>query len=62
MGYYLTDSIYPDWATSVKTIPMPQGPRRKLLAKCQEAVRKDAERTFGVLKSRFTIVYGPSRA
>ena len=30
-------------------------------AKVQEAARKDIERGFGVLKSRFAIVRGPSR-
>ena len=54
--YYLADGIYLDWATFVKTIPMPQGPRRKLFVKCQEAARKDVERVFDVLKSRFTII------
>ncbi|KAL5184753.1 hypothetical protein HKD37_17G048410 [Glycine soja] len=43
MGYYLANGIYPDWPTFVKTISMPQGPRRKLFAKCQEAARKDVE-------------------
>ena len=41
---------------------MSQGPRRKLFAKCQEVVRKDVEQTFSVLKSRFIIICGPSRA
>jgi len=62
MGYYLVDNIYPDWAIFVKTIPKPQGPRRKLFAKCQEAARKDVERAIGVLKSRFAIICDPLHA
>ena len=60
MGYYLTDGIYPQWATFVKTIQSPLGNKRKYFAKAQEAVRKDVERTFGVLQSRFAIVRGPA--
>ena len=41
MGYYLADDIYSDWATLVKSIPMPQEEKKKLFAKCQEAARKD---------------------
>ncbi|CAM8929538.1 unnamed protein product [Rhodiola kirilowii] len=61
MGYYLTDGIYPEWATFVKTIPRPQGDKRKLFSKYQESQRKDVERAFGVLQSRFAIVRGPAR-
>ncbi|XP_062114317.1 uncharacterized protein LOC133825380 [Humulus lupulus] len=39
----------------------PQGEKRKLFSRCQEAVRKDVERAFGVLQSRFAIVRGPAR-
>jgi len=44
----------------VKSIPIPQGEKKKLFVKCQEMAKKDVERAFGELKSRFTIIYGPS--
>ncbi|XP_050877006.1 uncharacterized protein LOC127080747 [Lathyrus oleraceus] len=62
MGYYLADGIYPEWATFVKTISMPQGEKKKLFAQHQESARKDVERVFGVLQSRFAIIRGPARA
>jgi hypothetical protein len=62
MGYYLSDVIYPEWATFVKSIPMPQGDKRKLFAKHQEGARKDIERAFGVLQSRFAIIRNPARS
>ncbi|XP_038688859.1 putative nuclease HARBI1 [Tripterygium wilfordii] len=61
MGYYLADGIYPSWATFLKSIPLPQTMKTKHFARCQEGVRKDVERTFGVLQSRFAIVRGPAR-
>ena len=61
MGYYLADGIYPKWATFVKTIPSPQGQKRKLFAAAQEAYRKKVERAFGVLQAHFAIVHGPAR-
>jgi len=61
IGYYLSDGIYPKWATFVKTIPLPQGQKKKLFAERQESVRKDVERAFGVLQARFAIVRGPAR-
>ena len=41
MGYYLANDIYPKWAIFVKTIPSPQGQKRKLFVAAQEACRKD---------------------
>src|SRR5262249_39608216 len=61
MGYYLADGIYPSWSTFVKTIPSPQGNKKKFFAAAQESARKDVERAFGVLQSRFAIIRGPAR-
>ncbi|XP_035551461.1 uncharacterized protein LOC118349841 [Juglans regia] len=53
MGYYLADGIYPKWPTFVKTIPSPQGNKKKNFATAQESARKDVERAFGVLQQLF---------
>ncbi|XP_075473436.1 protein ANTAGONIST OF LIKE HETEROCHROMATIN PROTEIN 1-like [Primulina tabacum] len=60
-GYYLTDGIYPEWATFVKAFPCPEYPERRLFKERQESARKDVERAFGVLQSRWAIVRGPAR-
>ncbi|XP_042432916.1 uncharacterized protein LOC122019525 [Zingiber officinale] len=60
-GYYLTDEIYPEWATFVKSFPCPQDPKRKIFKERQEAARKDAERAFGVLQSRWAMIKGLGR-
>ncbi|KAL5719137.1 hypothetical protein ACHQM5_011960 [Ranunculus cassubicifolius] len=60
MGYYLSDGIYPQYATLIQTISEPSTNKKKLFAKCQEAVRKDVERAFGVLQSRWHIIKGPA--
>ncbi|XP_047943195.1 uncharacterized protein LOC125190037 [Salvia hispanica] len=61
MGYYLADDIYPRWPVFLKTISCPIGERRVLFAAKQESARKDVERAFGVLQSRWAIVKGPTR-
>lgn len=61
MGYYLTIGIYPKWATFVKPILMPKGSKRSLFAKFHSTVRKDVDRAFGVLQSRFAIISGLAR-
>ncbi|XP_028068692.1 uncharacterized protein LOC114271264 [Camellia sinensis] len=60
-GYYLAAGIYPQWATLVQTISSPQGAKRQHFAMMQESARKDVERTFGVLQSRFAIIHGAVR-
>ncbi|XP_058745956.1 uncharacterized protein LOC131618816 [Vicia villosa] len=61
IGYYLSDCIYLKWSTFVKSISMPQGDKRKLFTQHQEGARKDIERAFGVLKSRFGIIRNSAR-
>ncbi|CAH9075034.1 unnamed protein product [Cuscuta epithymum] len=61
MGYYLSDGIYPQYATLIQTISQPTSMKERLFAKCQESARKDVERAFGVLQSRWHIVKGPAR-
>ncbi|XP_023633251.1 uncharacterized protein LOC111828755 [Capsella rubella] len=60
LGYYLTDGIYPKWATFIQSIPLPQGDKPSLFAEKQEACRKDVERAFGVLQARFAIIKNPA--
>ncbi|XP_075507371.1 uncharacterized protein LOC142544192 [Primulina tabacum] len=61
-GYYLADGIYPKWSTIVQTIREPLGPKKRYFAMKQESCRKDVERAFGVLQSRFAIVASPARS
>ncbi|XP_042415158.1 uncharacterized protein LOC122004316 [Zingiber officinale] len=60
-GYYLTDGIYPEWATFVKSFSCPQDPKRIKFKERQEAARKDVERAFGVLQARWAIIRGLGR-
>ncbi|WVZ85591.1 hypothetical protein U9M48_032500, partial [Paspalum notatum var. saurae] len=61
MGYYLTDGIYPQWATLVKGIPLPCDPKHKLFSEKVAQYRKDVECAFGILQKKFAIVKGPAR-
>ncbi|CAM6101504.1 unnamed protein product [Calypogeia fissa] len=60
--YLLTDSIYPKWSMFVQTVHLPRTDKLSYFAKCQESLRKDVERAFGVLQSRFHIVKSPARS
>ncbi|KAM7510997.1 hypothetical protein LguiB_009872 [Lonicera macranthoides] len=61
MGYYLSDGIYPPYATLIQTISEPLNSRKRLFAKRQESVRKDVKRAFRVLQKRWHIVKGLAR-
>ncbi|KAL8106111.1 hypothetical protein AgCh_029784 [Apium graveolens] len=54
--YYLAEGIYPRYSTFVKTISNPTTQSQKLFARKQEAYRKDVERYFGILQSRWAIL------
>jgi Plant transposon protein len=60
-AYWLGDGIYPPYACLVKTIPNPTTRMQKMFASAQEAKRKDIERAFGILQSRFHILTVPCR-
>jgi hypothetical protein len=59
--YLLADGIYPQWSCFVQPIHAPQGEKRENFTKMQSALRKDVERTFGVLQARWEIVRNPVR-
>ncbi|XP_020245144.1 uncharacterized protein LOC109823270 [Asparagus officinalis] len=61
VSYYLADGIYPKWPTLVQTISKSEDKKKQYFAMMQEACRKDVERAFGVLQSRFVIINGPAR-
>lgn len=61
LPYYLADGIYPSWPVFVKSIPLANRPKTKKFAEVQEACRKDVERAFGALQSRFHMITRPSR-
>ncbi|KAK9060749.1 hypothetical protein SSX86_021455 [Deinandra increscens subsp. villosa] len=63
-GYYLADGIYPAWSTLVKsfTYPPENNLKMRYFKRRQESARKDVERAFGVLQSRWGIIRGPSRS
>jgi hypothetical protein len=59
--YLLAHGIYPKLTIFVQTIHDSQGEKRQYYANMQEAARKDVERCFGVLQSRWGIIQNPSR-
>ena len=55
-AFFLADGIYPNYAYLMKTISEPATAKEKLFAKCQEGCRKDVERAFGRLLSKWHIL------
>ncbi|GKA36808.1 ALP1-like protein isoform X1 [Tanacetum coccineum] len=61
-GYYLTDGIYPQWSTFVKSFTVARDEKNVVFKRRQESARKDVERAFGVLQGRWRIIAQPARA
>lgn len=57
--YFLVDGIYPPWSIFVSTISECSNKKERLFASVQESVRKDVERAFGVLVSRWALIAKP---
>lgn len=57
--YFLVDGIYPPWSIFVSTISEPSSKKEKLFGSAQEGIRKDVERAFGVLVSRWSLLSKP---
>lgn len=50
--YWLVDDIYPRPPIFLQAIPNPVGKAESYFSKCQEEIRKDVERVFGVLQAK----------
>ena len=59
--YFLADGIYPPWSIFAKTNPSPTTQMEIKYSKRHEYVRKDIERCFGVLISKYEILARPIR-
>jgi hypothetical protein len=59
--YYVADKIYPGWATIVKMMSQPINVKDQTFATAQECTRKDVERVFRVLRSKFRIIQNSCR-
>ncbi|GJS94081.1 ALP1-like protein [Tanacetum coccineum] len=60
--YYLTDGIYLEWASFVKSFTVATDPKHTYFKQRQESARKDVERAFGVLQGRWGLIQQPARA
>ena len=59
--YLLADGIYPKWSCFVQSLQDPEDQKESNFSACQESARKDVERCFGVLQSRWSMIANPCR-
>ena len=59
--YWLADGIYPNHHCFIKAIQQPISRKEKTFSTLQESKRKDIERAFGMLQSRFHILTSPCK-
>jgi hypothetical protein len=57
--WFLVDGIYPEISRFVKTISAPNSKEEEHFIKWQEGVRKDIERAFGIIQSKFRWLVRP---
>lgn len=57
--YFNVDEIYPNWPIFMKIIIATVARKHKRFASGQEGFRKDVERAFGVLMSRWGLLSSP---
>ena len=60
-GFWLADGIYPEMEIFVTGFRIPNNPVDQNFTSWQESARKDIERAFGVLQSRWAILKTPGR-
>nr|GEW35171.1 Gag-Pol polyprotein [Tanacetum cinerariifolium] len=54
-GYYLADSIYPQWSSFVKSFMVANSEKNVLFKRKQESARKDIEKAFWVLQGQMDL-------
>jgi len=61
LPFYLVDGMYPRFAFLISPQSQPSTEEHTTFNPLQEAIRKDVERLFGVLKKRFHVALHPGR-
>lgn len=62
LGFFFSDGIYPEYCNLAKTLSAPRDKKEKYYKTVQEAIRKDVERLFGVLKAKWHILQNELRS